>query len=93
MGNHYWCIEPFDIDDGQLDGLSQQDAFVAGYELAQVHAAVASGHAFEGLVHACNSGRIARHLLRLKRRFTVTPTSDPNWRELRIQESDGGKGG
>lgn len=32
----FGLIESFDIDGNQLDGLSRQDCFVLGYELASI---------------------------------------------------------
>lgn len=59
----FGCIRPFGIDDGQLDGLTLQEAFVLGYELAQVDAKIAAGEDFEmPLVHIENRERIESQL-------------------------------
>lgn len=51
-------VRPFDIDDGQLDGLTPQQCFVLGYELAQFDARLATGEEFECLIHAENRERV-----------------------------------
>lgn len=83
----YKPIRPFDIDNGELTGLSQQECFVLGYELAMVDAQIASGEAFERPIHADNSGRIRAELMRRNRRFTIRWAEDDiseSWANLRV---------
>lgn len=56
---NYGCIEPFNIDDGQLDGETRQQCFVLGYELADLsRRAELDLNGFGGPVHALNRERI-----------------------------------
>lgn len=48
----------FDIDDGQLDGLSSQECFVLGFELGDIVRRFQNGDEFQVPVHAANSDRI-----------------------------------
>lgn len=66
------CKRPFDVDDGQLEGLSPAEVFVLGYELAQVDAKIAMGKAFDSLVHSSNRDRIESELGRRDRQHRFT---------------------
>lgn len=48
----------FSIDDGELDGLSAQQCFVLGYELAQIDALLKLPEELDRPVHAANRERI-----------------------------------
>lgn len=63
---------PFDVDDGQLEGLSAAEVFVLGYELAQVDAKIAIGKAFDSLIHSANRDRIEAELKRRDRQYKFT---------------------
>src|SRR5690606_34881181 len=52
----------FNIDNGELDGLSPQECFVLGYELAQIDSLTTYGAPFEKPVHAANKERIEKSL-------------------------------
>lgn len=65
------CERPFDIDNGELDGISLPVCFVLGYELAQVDSLIRSGESFERPIHAQNMQRIVRELERQTREFEV----------------------
>jgi hypothetical protein len=56
----FGLVKPFGIDDGELDGLSPQQCFVLGYELAQIDAALEAGNVISKLVHAANRERISK---------------------------------
>lgn len=56
----YGLVKSFDIDNGELDGISPQQCFVLGYELAQIDALLTSGATFERPVHAANRSRIEK---------------------------------
>jgi len=59
----FGCVEPFDIDDGELDGLTPQQCFVLGYELADIsRRAELLEDSFGALVHSSNRERIERAL-------------------------------
>jgi hypothetical protein len=63
----FGLIRPFDIDDGQLDGLRPQECFVLGYELAQVDALLKDGSRFVCNFHAENKDRIEAYARKLGR--------------------------
>lgn len=70
-------VEPFNIDAGELDGLSPQQCFVLGYELADVsRRAELDSRGFGGPVHADNHDRLANALERRGRKFGMTWASD-----------------
>ena len=54
----FGLIKSFEIDDGQLDGLTPQECFVLGYELSRVDTLIASGQHIHQPVHADNRRRI-----------------------------------
>lgn len=68
----YELVEPFDIDDGELDGLSPQECFTLGVEWQAVRANLESGDDFTWTVHAENRGRLQAMMERNGRpvRFT-----------------------
>lgn len=53
-------VKAFDVDSGELDGLTPAQCFVLGYELATIDAAVKIGEAIATNVHAENRERIAK---------------------------------
>src|SRR5436190_23824872 len=55
---NFGLIKSFDIDDGQLDGLSSQQCFVLGYELAEVDCLLKIDQPIKRPVHADNRERI-----------------------------------
>lgn len=55
----FGLIRSFGIDNGELDGLTPQEVFVLGYELAQVDYRIdQEPKAFSMLIHAENINRI-----------------------------------
>lgn len=48
----------FHIDSGELDGLTLQESFVLGYELAEIDAMLKLRPGFQKPVHAKNQARI-----------------------------------
>jgi len=86
----FGCIRPFDIDDGQLDGMSLQEAFVLGYELANVDHAIASGEPIEGmLIHAANTQRIGNHIIKQGRSYDIkwmAQDVSESWATLTVRE-------
>jgi hypothetical protein len=58
--SRYELFKPFDIDDGQLDGLSPQQIFCLGYELAEIDGLLKLPAEFTKPVHAENRERIER---------------------------------
>lgn len=65
--------EPFDIDNGELDGLRPQDCFVLGAEWQLVSQQLDSGEAFSRPLHLANSERIKRMCIRRGRKFRTKP--------------------
>ena len=60
----YEFVEPFDIDDGQLDYLTPAKAFTLGVEWEMVRAETQAGADVERTVHTDNRSRIAALLSR-----------------------------
>ena len=54
----FGIVKPFGIDDGELDGLSSQQCFVLGYELAQIDHLLAGEDEIRKPVNADNRQRI-----------------------------------
>lgn len=82
-------IRPFDIDAGELGGLTPQEVFVLGYELALVDLRIEAGAPFETLIHADNCSRIEAELKRRGRAFrTAWMPDDPGecWMMLYVGE-------
>lgn len=85
MGD-YEIMEPFGIDDGELDGISDQQIFCLGYELAQIHALADKGRAFEKPIHRENGKRIVASLMRRGLTFNIAETEVPEWAHLTVEE-------
>ncbi len=86
------CDRPFDIDDVQLDGLSPQQCFVLGYELAQVDSLLRSGCEFSKPIHANNAERIKAELERQGREHTMEWFADDrseSWMHLTVKARTG----
>jgi hypothetical protein len=56
----FGLIKSFDIDNGELDGLSAQEIFVLGYELAQIDYELSGEAEINKPVHADNRQRITK---------------------------------
>jgi hypothetical protein len=80
----YSIVEPFFIDNGELDGISPQEVFCLGVEWQMVAAQEESDEAFERLLHEANATRIKRLLIRRGRKFKVTPNG-PEWCMLSVE--------
>ena len=55
---NFGLIKSFAIDNGELDGMSAQQCFVLGYELAQIDHMLATGKKIYQPVHSDNRARI-----------------------------------
>ncbi len=84
----YQFMEPFDIDDGQLEGLRLIDAFTLGVEWQMVFAALESGESFSRPIHRRNVERIQRMCIRRRRPFRVLPEND-EWATLVVAPAEG----
>lgn len=85
----YGLIEPFDIDNGELDGLTPQQCFVLGYELATISKRAVDSWAFECYVHADNIYRVSNALQKRDREFTLRPMANDqgeDWWWLQVKE-------
>lgn len=89
---NFELFEPFDIDNGELDGLSQQECFVLGYELAQVHALLRGSCGFEKTVHAANINRVKASAARRERECKIVWASDDvseSWAYMIVETANG----
>lgn len=88
---NYLLLESFNIDDGQLDGLTPQTCFVLGYELSQVsRRAEADRTEWRIPIHAENQSRVATALVKRNRPHLITwmPNDlSEGWLELLVYES------
>jgi len=80
-------ISRFNIDNGELDGLSSQQCFVLGYELAQIDSLLSSGEKIYRPVNADNRERIESACRRANRQYRLTWLSDDaseGWMQLEV---------
>ena len=90
----YGLIRPFDIDDGQLDGMELAEAFVLGYELSLVDQALDRGYGAMSPVHAANQHRIASECKRRNRKYRLTWVHNDvseEWMSLSLCDVDTGE--
>jgi hypothetical protein len=94
----YGLKKSFDIDNGELDGMSPQQCFCLGYELAMIDSLAAnevSRMLFERPVHAVNQDRIRKSMKDAGLSFTLTYMENDvseSWMLLRSWEpTDGAK--
>jgi len=80
----YTLCEPFDIDGGELDGLSLQQSFVLGVEWQMFRAQLLSGEPFKRMVHAANVGRLTALCSRHGRKCREEVVHD-DWRVLLVE--------
>jgi hypothetical protein len=78
---NFGLIKSFEIDDGQLDGLSPQEVFVLGYELADVDRQLKTRKPFSRLIHAENRHRIEASCMDSGREYSI------NWMEADASET------
>ena len=79
--SEFGLIRSFDIDNGQLDGCTQQQCFVLGYETAIVDERLKSPMEFSQLIHAENRERIVVACVDAERRYKI------NWMDGDLSES------
>ena len=77
----FGLIKSFQIDNGELDGLSAQETFVLGYELAQIDQLLKATSEIRLLVHADNQERIRSACNDANREYRLT------WLEGDVSES------
>lgn len=76
MEKSFGLIRPFAIDNGELEGLSSQEIFVLGYELATIDIALAGKKGINQMVHSANMDRITFECERQKRTFRFVWNSE-----------------
>ena len=69
-------VEPFDIDDGSIEGLSAQECFALGVEWQLFRSRLATGKPFTDLVLASNAARLTKLAERQQRFVEARPASD-----------------
>jgi hypothetical protein len=82
-------VRAFKIDDGQLDGMSPQNIFTLGYELALFDEALKRPEAFEMLIHADNFDRMLESLKTSGRGYESSWMSEDKsetWMTLNVKE-------
>lgn len=84
----FGLVKSFQIDHGELDGLSPQECFVLGYELAQIdHLVEEVAEEISKPVHAKNKSRIEKTCEDAGRQYYLTwPADDSSesWLSLRV---------
>lgn len=84
-------LRPFDIDGEQLDGMTPQQCFVLGYELAQIDSLVKLPEGFERPVHSANRQRIEVELRKESREYSLTFMQDDvseSWMWLAVKAKE-----
>lgn len=88
---NFGLIKSFGIDDGELDGLSSQQCFVLGYELAQIDHLLACKDGIRKPVNADNRLRIEAACRDVGRPFRLNwlagDTSE-SWMLLEVPPAD-----
>lgn len=84
--------ESFNIDDGQLDGMTPQECFVLGYELAKLAAQAENDKSgFCCFVHADNKERIYAAMSKRGRECTLAWAANDRsetWMNLQVAPAD-----
>lgn len=80
----YKHVEPFDIDHGELDGITADQAFVLGVEWQIFRTTLSSTRErFKATVHAANEQRLLRLLARRGRKGAARRL-DATWTEIEV---------
>lgn len=69
---HFGLVDPFDVDNGELDGLTPAMVFTLGVEWEMIRKQVDDGEPFSALIHSENRNRLESLLTRRNRRATFT---------------------
>ena len=83
----FGMIKSFDIDHGELDGMTRQECFVLGYELASIDALLKGSRSISRPVHAANQERIKKSCHDASRTFLlIWPPDDcsEEWMQLDV---------
>lgn len=91
MTDDWEPIEPFDVDDGQLDGLALHEAFTLGYEFCLVCAELDTPAAIGRPVRVENKNRIQAAARRRNRNIELVYMHDDpseSWLWLRADTTE-----
>jgi hypothetical protein len=80
---HWGLVDPFEIDDGELDSVSRTQAFVLGVEWARFRERLDKEQRFSSLANIANGDRLRRCAERHGRIAVVRPVS-PEWVEVSV---------
>lgn len=84
----YSLLEPFYIDNGELEGLSPQECFVLGVEWQMVVDLADKPEGFGRPVQEANVWRISKALQLRGRKFQFKHSGCGNWVELVVEPMD-----
>ena len=90
----FGLVKSFHIDDGELDGLTPQECFVLGYELAQVDQLLKAPPGIHQPVHVENKARIESACEKADRPYRLTWLSgdvSEAWLLLEVSPNDQGR--
>jgi hypothetical protein len=76
--------EPFDIDDGSLEGLSLEQAFILGVEWQLFRQRLSSGKPFTTFCLPSNCQRLVKMAERKRRFVEDRPNVAPGWSEIYV---------
>ena len=75
-------MEPFDLEESSLNGVSAENAFVLGVEWQMFRQKLTSGKPFTLLCLSANAGRLVKLAERHRRFVEDRPTSWCGWTEI-----------
>jgi hypothetical protein len=78
--SNFGLLKSFDVDHGELDGMTPQECFVLGYELAQIDFQLKQNSEIRQPVHASNQARITKSCNDANRAFRL------NWMRGDVSE-------
>lgn len=88
----YGLIRPFQIDNGELDGLRPNEIFVLGYECCKIDELLKLPNEICEMVHAENRDRLEWQIKKTWRDYKFTwPAADrsESWMQLDVAPVDG----
>ena len=91
MEDRYELVEPFDIDQGELDGVTPQVVFCLGFEFCQFRIKFDGGGPLRETVHTENVSRLKRMCIRRGRKFSAVPCpgAETEWTFLDVADESG----
>lgn len=87
----YELMEPFDIDNGELNGIRPQIVFCLGYEWCQLRTMLEGDEPISKTIHTENASRVKRMCIRRNRKCKVEPVRgmEAEWCFLEVAGIDG----